>query len=333
MVNGFFKPTAHGIADTASFAQLGVYPGTNHWYRVNGTWHGDYGYGDFSNWTRSQIFARSGSKVSGALQNDWDGSYYEALGFSADVDNWPITIGYRYDNNYENEAYDVDWDYFFVRKAVSSTPPAANCYYVEHGNHYYYRCTDALNWANARASCQGVGMDLIRIDDADENTFFKGLVRNVNTWFDANDITPEGEWRWKDNDDLFWLGAAAGAPQNGLYNDWASGEPNNYGGDNDCGHFWQNNNGWADGDCDLAMDYVCEAVAGPSVTVTTELVNVGFGEDDYYLSHIAAGQIADSPAIDAGTGTASALGLDARTTRTDRVGDTGTVDIGYHYPP
>jgi len=53
---------------------------------------------------------------------------------------------------------------------------------------------------------------------------------------------------------------------------------------------------------------------------------------DYYLSQTAAGQAADSPCVDAGSDTAAALGLDAVTTRTDSVPDTGIVDMGYHHP-
>lgn len=51
-----------------------------------------------------------------------------------------------------------------------------------------------------------------------------------------------------------------------------------------------------------------------------------------YLSHIAAGQDADSPCIDFGNNTASALGLDSLTTRIDQVTDVGVADLGYHYP-
>jgi len=58
---------------------------------------------------------------------------------------------------------------------------------------------------------------------------------------------------------------------------------------------------------------------------------VNAATDDYHLSHIAAGQGSDSPAIDAGSDTAANLGLDTGTTRTDNVTDTGTVDLGYHY--
>ncbi len=51
-----------------------------------------------------------------------------------------------------------------------------------------------------------------------------------------------------------------------------------------------------------------------------------------YLSHVAAGEPAMSPAVDAGSAPATALGLDGLTTRTDSAADTGTVDLGYHAP-
>jgi hypothetical protein len=54
-------------------------------------------------------------------------------------------------------------------------------------------------------------------------------------------------------------------------------------------------------------------------------------DGDYYLSQIAAGQAVDSPCLDAGSELAANLGMDIYTTRTDEVGDTGIVDMGYHY--
>lgn len=52
----------------------------------------------------------------------------------------------------------------------------------------------------------------------------------------------------------------------------------------------------------------------------------------YYLStNGLAGQTDSSPCIDAGHAAASALGLDAATTRTDGAGDQDAVDLGYHY--
>ncbi|MHC4113953.1 MAG: right-handed parallel beta-helix repeat-containing protein, partial [Planctomycetota bacterium] len=55
---------------------------------------------------------------------------------------------------------------------------------------------------------------------------------------------------------------------------------------------------------------------------------------NYYLSHIPAGQLVDSPCINAGLGTAAALAAavgNALTTRTDHEDDSGTVDMGYHH--
>ncbi|MHC4645955.1 MAG: InlB B-repeat-containing protein, partial [Planctomycetota bacterium] len=55
------------------------------------------------------------------------------------------------------------------------------------------------------------------------------------------------------------------------------------------------------------------------------------GRGDYFLSQVAAGQDANSPALDAGNKSAIAAGLNTRTTRTDNLFDAGQVDLGYHY--
>jgi uncharacterized repeat protein (TIGR01451 family) len=57
----------------------------------------------------------------------------------------------------------------------------------------------------------------------------------------------------------------------------------------------------------------------------------GAGPLAFFLSQSACGQGADSPAVDSGSDTASALGLDDRTTCTASNPDAGVVDRGYHY--
>jgi hypothetical protein len=51
----------------------------------------------------------------------------------------------------------------------------------------------------------------------------------------------------------------------------------------------------------------------------------------YYLSQVAAGQLINSPAVNAGSTLASIIGLNTYTTRTDSGPDSGIVDMGYHY--
>jgi len=48
-------------------------------------------------------------------------------------------------------------------------------------------------------------------------------------------------------------------------------------------------------------------------------------QGEYYLDP-------DSPCIDAGSRSASEAGLSDRTTQADGKPDTGTVDMGFHYP-
>ena len=53
---------------------------------------------------------------------------------------------------------------------------------------------------------------------------------------------------------------------------------------------------------------------------------------EYYLRQRASGQMITSPCVNAGSDSASNLGMNAYTTRTDEMGDGGQVDMGYHYP-
>ena len=52
---------------------------------------------------------------------------------------------------------------------------------------------------------------------------------------------------------------------------------------------------------------------------------------NYFLSQLDSGQDFSSPSVDAGSKDAAGLGLGSYTTRTDKAGDTGIVDMGYHY--
>lgn len=64
--------------------------------------------------------------------------------------------------------------------------------------------------------------------------------------------------------------------------------------------------------------------------ISSDPLFVNAAAADFHLSHVAAGQGADSPAINAGSTTAAALGLDTKTTRTDSIDDAGIVDLGFH---
>jgi len=92
--------------------------------------------------------------------------------------------------------------------------------------------------------------------------------------------------------------------------------------ENDHNNVWNNEQdyeGCTSGDKDLSKDPLF-------VSIPSEKNGA------YYLRQRASGQAPDSPCVDAGGEQAVTAGLGGRTTRTDKAGDTGVVDMGYHYP-
>jgi parallel beta-helix repeat protein len=81
------------------------------------------------------------------------------------------------------------------------------------------------------------------------------------------------------------------------------------------------------GEGDISLDPLFFDPDGPDNT----LGNANGTDDSFHLSQIEAGQATTSPCVDGGSNSALNLRLDTKTTRTDEITDTGTVDMGYHY--
>ena len=75
------------------------------------------------------------------------------------------------------------------------------------------------------------------------------------------------------------------------------------------------------------LDTTTGDVIWANITTNPAFVNAAGG--DYRLSHVAAGQASTSPAIDAGSGTTTAVDISG-STRTDGVVDAGIADLGFH---
>jgi hypothetical protein len=84
---------------------------------------------------------------------------------------------------------------------------------------------------------------------------------------------------------------------------------------------------------DVYVDNGCKLIYGNGVFHKDPLFVSG-PLGDFFLSNSNVGpeQTRSSPCLDAGSNLAGNLGMSRYTTRTDRVPDTGRVDLGYHYP-
>ena len=96
-----------------------------------------------------------------------------------------------------------------------------------------------------------MGGDLASILNAEENDLAYALTNGQSTRIGLNDQKTEGTYVWSD-------GSAVS------YMNWGGGEPNNFGGDEDCSAFLSGGgNVWMDIHCDITSDrtdlgYLCK---------------------------------------------------------------------------
>ncbi|CAG04688.1 unnamed protein product [Tetraodon nigroviridis] len=105
------------------------------------------------------------------------------------------------------------------------------------------------NWNQSREFCISKGGDLAVLNSKEEQAFVNGWLKtSQNAWIGLFDIETEGTWKWVD-----------GTVVTTTY--WQPGQPNSYGGNQDCGEILQDSGGvgqWNDDACTADQTWVCE---------------------------------------------------------------------------
>lgn len=107
---------------------------------------------------------------------------------------------------------------------------------------------DRKTWTDAQSACRQAGGYLATLDSLAESNEVQDLCDSGTCFFGANDRGAEGTWRW-DEDDTVISGS--------VYSRWASGQPDDSAGLQDCGRFFSSGE-WDDSQCTSSLDYVCE---------------------------------------------------------------------------
>lgn len=115
--------------------------------------------------------------------------------------------------------------------------------------HRYYLSKQTSYWDNAKNTCQNWGGHLATISSSSENAIIQQIAVNkgATVWIGFSDYQIEGTWTW-----------VTGEPV--TYTNWASGEPNNGGGNEDYGQMYgtgSNIGKWNDGP-DALLYYILE---------------------------------------------------------------------------
>jgi hypothetical protein len=137
-----------------------------------------------------------------------------------------------------------------VTASVSVAEKEPGIFYNPDNGHYYQVKTwggnTSVSSASSFASAQtfaGMSGYLATITTEAENDFIADYTTAANAWIGATDDTSyvnnvsdqryddrEGSWHWFTGPEAgreFWYGESGGSTRNGLFENWASGEPNN----------------------------------------------------------------------------------------------------------
>ncbi|XP_059361635.1 CD209 antigen-like protein C [Carassius carassius] len=112
-----------------------------------------------------------------------------------------------------------------------------------HQSSLYFFSSETKNWTDSRRYCTERETDLIIINNREEQDFVKNICGSDPFWIGLTDIEVEDRWKWVDGSTL-------------TSEFWASGEPNNYQGNEDCANTLSS--GWFDTHCNTSIKWICE---------------------------------------------------------------------------
>lgn len=116
--------------------------------------------------------------------------------------------------------------------------------FATNGHFYEFVTAPQITWQDAKVAAEqrtynGMQGYLATVTSAAEDGFVSQKL-NGEGWIGASDAAVEGTWKWVTGPEAgqqFWSGLWNGSSVNGMYENWAGGEPNNAG-DEDYAHYW-----------------------------------------------------------------------------------------------
>ncbi|KAL9952324.1 hypothetical protein ACROYT_G039561 [Oculina patagonica] len=128
----------------------------------------------------------------------------------------------------------------FCETAICSTPD-----WLQFNGSCFKAFTEKVNWFEAQQTCRSQNSNLTSIHSAEENEFVRDKVATPSerVWIGLNNLINNAVLKWIDGSYV-------------SFTNWASTEPNNSGGFENCTEIWTNGE-WNDIDCSYNWSYVC----------------------------------------------------------------------------
>jgi hypothetical protein len=150
-----------------------------------------------------------------------------------------------------------------VQISVSATVNPTGYYYLPTNGHFYRPISTGVFYSQSKINAaattfKGQTGYLVTITSSDEDNFIFNNVPQSNIWFALTDSITEGTWRIDDGPEKGTIVRIGTINQQGVYNNWAGGEPNNWGGNEDYAVTKWNGSQWNDLNFNYNNPYVIE---------------------------------------------------------------------------
>ncbi|KAJ8336600.1 hypothetical protein SKAU_G00378200 [Synaphobranchus kaupii] len=111
--------------------------------------------------------------------------------------------------------------------------------------HQYHYVNEQKSWIDARRYCREKHTDLATIDDEEDMRTMLKITTSDDAWIGLHNV-----WQWSQADRGFL------SEEESLYRNWETGEPNNYGGNENCAEM-REGGGFNDDRCDKQRSFIC----------------------------------------------------------------------------
>ncbi|KAM3599721.1 uncharacterized protein V6R79_010309 [Siganus canaliculatus] len=120
----------------------------------------------------------------------------------------------------------------------------------EYDTSCYLFSNDTKSWMEANAFCLEQSSNLMSIHNIQERLWVRTQISTEVYWIGLTDQFSENNWEWSDGSDFIHY-----------ISYWIHGQPDNFGGGEDCGQVVGSNFGqWSDEDCSIKKKYICKYI-------------------------------------------------------------------------
>jgi len=130
------------------------------------------------------------------------------------------------------------------------------------GSRYFCSERNDYTWTQARDKAAQAGGYLASVCSAAENEFLRSGLLAHEAWIGFSDVASEGNFKWESG-------------ENCGYNNWRTGEPNNYGGNEDFTRLIKSSGEWTDRNASYKAEFImeipCEGGTEQGGVITTQV--------------------------------------------------------------